>query len=195
MPSMIRQLDGLGYEEVTGLAGATLRVQLQADLRGHRVDVTPTIDATTGRLLNEAIQALHAHKYSESRAMIGRLNPRKLSPFERSETEQLLFEISYIDANYAEAREHLESAIAAVVQTSMTQIRFIASSRVLNLFLPIPWCPEAATTFIEEPELIERILAHRCTGHQPRPGWAAYGGLNSARFRRASCWDRPRAPR
>jgi tetratricopeptide (TPR) repeat protein len=73
----------------------------------------PTIDAATGKALNEAIELMNMEKYAEAQAKIGTLNLEKLSPYERSKVEQILFNIAYVQEKYAEARGHLEKAIAA----------------------------------------------------------------------------------
>jgi tetratricopeptide (TPR) repeat protein len=73
----------------------------------------PTIDAATGKALNEAIELMNMEKYAEAQAKIGTLNLEKLSPYERSKVEQILFNIAYVQEKYAEARSHLEKAITA----------------------------------------------------------------------------------
>jgi tetratricopeptide (TPR) repeat protein len=73
----------------------------------------PTIDAQTGKTLNEAIELLNMEKYTEAQAKIGTLNLEKLSPYERSKVEQILFSISYTQEKYDDARKHLQAAIQA----------------------------------------------------------------------------------
>jgi len=73
----------------------------------------PTIDAATGKALNAAIEFLNMEKYAEAQAAIGELKMDKLSPYERSKVEQILFNISYAQDKYAEARGHLQKAIDA----------------------------------------------------------------------------------
>jgi tetratricopeptide (TPR) repeat protein len=73
----------------------------------------PAIDVATGKALNTAIEALNMEKYAEAQAAIGTLNLEKLSPYERSKVEQILFNISYAQEKYDEARQHLQSSIDA----------------------------------------------------------------------------------
>jgi tetratricopeptide (TPR) repeat protein len=73
----------------------------------------PTIDAQTGKTLNEAIELLNMEKYAEAQAKIGTLALDKLSPYERSKVEQILFSISYTQEKYDDARGHLQKAIQA----------------------------------------------------------------------------------
>ena len=73
----------------------------------------PTIDAATGKALNEAIELMNMEKYAEAQAKIGTLNLEKLSPYERSKVEQILFNISYAQEKYEEARGHLQKSIDA----------------------------------------------------------------------------------
>jgi tetratricopeptide (TPR) repeat protein len=73
----------------------------------------PTIDAATGTALNKAIEALNLGKYSDAEAAIAVLKLDKLSPYERSKVEQILYNISYAQEQYADARGHLQKAIDA----------------------------------------------------------------------------------
>src|SRR5690606_631934 len=80
---------------------------------GEQRSSAPTIDPTTGTKLNEAIELLNAEDYAGARAKIGELRMDRLSPYERSRVEQILFSIAYQEENYDDARSHLEQAIAA----------------------------------------------------------------------------------
>ena len=73
----------------------------------------PSIDAATGKILTEAIEALNAENYTLAREAVSKLNLDDLSPYERSHTEQILATIDYSQENYASARNHLEAAISA----------------------------------------------------------------------------------
>ncbi len=73
----------------------------------------PAIDVATAKALNTAIEALNMEKYTEAQAAIGTLNLEKLSPYERSKVEQILFNISYAQEKYDEARQHLQKSIDA----------------------------------------------------------------------------------
>ena len=132
----LEQLDGLGYDEVLSLADRPSRELYLATMRRYRAvglcgaqreqsvirlkwcdrlssGSGQVISAATGKVLNTAIEALNAQKYAEARTTIGRLSLDRLSPYERSKTEQILFSISYAEEKYAEAREHLVRAIDA----------------------------------------------------------------------------------
>jgi tetratricopeptide (TPR) repeat protein len=70
-----------------------------------------SIDAQTGKVLNEAIELLNMEKYAEAGQRIGTLTLDKLSPYERGKVEQILFNIAYSQEQYEKARGHLKSAI------------------------------------------------------------------------------------
>ncbi|HEX7035896.1 MAG TPA: tetratricopeptide repeat protein [Pseudomonadales bacterium] len=72
-----------------------------------------TIGATTGRILNEAIEFLNVEDYASARESIGRLKLDRLSPYERSRVEQILSSIDNAEGNYGSSRQHLQNAIAA----------------------------------------------------------------------------------
>lgn len=73
----------------------------------------PVMDETTGKRLNEAIELLNANNYAGAREVLSKLNIAKLSPYERSRTEQILASIAHGTENFDAAREHLRQAIAA----------------------------------------------------------------------------------
>jgi tetratricopeptide (TPR) repeat protein len=70
-----------------------------------------SIDAQTGKALNEAIELLNMENYQGAAAKINTLNLDKLSPYERGTVERILFSISYAQEKYEEARGHLQKAI------------------------------------------------------------------------------------
>lgn len=70
-----------------------------------------TIDQQTGKILSEAIEFLNNDQFVEARARLGDLRVDRLSPFERSRLEQLLFSLDMNDENYEGARSHLQAAI------------------------------------------------------------------------------------
>ena len=70
-----------------------------------------SIDAQTGKILNEAIELLNMENYQGAATRINTLNLEKLSPYERGTVERILFSISYAQEKYDEARGHLRSAI------------------------------------------------------------------------------------
>jgi tetratricopeptide (TPR) repeat protein len=83
----------------------------QSRTEKEKKESAPTIDVATGKALNTAIEALGAEKYPEAQAAIATLKLDKLSPYERGKVEQILFNISYAQEKYAEARGHLQKAI------------------------------------------------------------------------------------
>ena len=93
------------------------RVQGQQDQEQSEGDSqsgsAPSIDTATAKALNTAIEALNMEKYAEAQAAIGTLSLDKLSPYERSKVEQILFNISYAEEKYDQARQHLQRSIDA----------------------------------------------------------------------------------
>jgi tetratricopeptide (TPR) repeat protein len=73
----------------------------------------PSIDAATGKILTEAIEALNAEQYGAASAALAKLKLDGLSPYERSRVEQILATIDHSQDKYASARDHLNKAIAA----------------------------------------------------------------------------------
>jgi tetratricopeptide (TPR) repeat protein len=73
----------------------------------------PAIDVATGKALNTAIEALNMENYPAAQAALAALQLDKLSPYERSKVEQILFNISYAEEKYDEARQHLQQSIDA----------------------------------------------------------------------------------
>jgi len=69
------------------------------------------IDALTGKILNEAIELLNTENYAGASQKISTLSLEKLSPYERGTVERILFNISYAQERYDEARGHLQKAI------------------------------------------------------------------------------------
>jgi tetratricopeptide (TPR) repeat protein len=70
-----------------------------------------TIDAQTGKILNEAIELLNMENYSGARDKITTLRMDRLSPYERGKVEQILFSIEVANENYEAARRHLQASI------------------------------------------------------------------------------------
>ena len=86
----------------------------------------PTIAAATGKVLNEAIELLNMENFKGAADKIGTLKLDKLSPYERSKVEQIMFNISYAQEKYDEARGHLQKAIDAggLSQQEIEQFRY-----------------------------------------------------------------------
>jgi tetratricopeptide (TPR) repeat protein len=91
------------------------------------------IDAATGKILTEAIEALNAEKYSAASAAIAKLKLDGLSPYERSRVEQILATIDHSQDKYASARSHLNAAISAggLNEVEVSQTKY----QIAQLFL------------------------------------------------------------
>ncbi len=96
-----------------GSSGSRVQPQEQDQEQSQGGDASQAIDVATAKALNTAIEALNAEKYPEAQAAIGTLNLEKLSPYERSKVEQILFNIAYNQEKYDEARQHLQRSIDA----------------------------------------------------------------------------------
>lgn len=92
-----------------------------------------SIDAATGKILTEAIEALNAEKYSAASAAIAKLKLDGLSPYERSRVEQILATIDHSQDKYASARNHLNAAITAggLNEVEISQTKY----QIAQLFL------------------------------------------------------------
>jgi tetratricopeptide (TPR) repeat protein len=110
------------------VAGSSFAQQSRASDK-KKEESAPTIDAATGKALNAAIEFLNMEKYAEAQAAIGELKMDKLSPYERSKVEQILFNISYSQDKYGEARGHLQKAIEAggLNEQEVSQARYQAA--------------------------------------------------------------------
>src|SRR5262245_32358593 len=92
-----------------GLTQVAVAQQGQGQGQGSGNAPAPTIDAATGKILNEAIEMLNMDNYAGAKQKIGTLNLEKLSPYERSKVEQILFSIAVTEEKYDEARAHLKA--------------------------------------------------------------------------------------
>ncbi|HEX7236885.1 MAG TPA: tetratricopeptide repeat protein [Gammaproteobacteria bacterium] len=70
-----------------------------------------SIDAQTGKIINEAIELMNADDNAAAEQKIGTLRLDRLSPYERGRVEQILFSIAFNQEQYDEARGHLQKAI------------------------------------------------------------------------------------
>lgn len=85
---------------------------VQAQKRKSEGSQAPTdISAATGKLLTEAIEALNNDNYAGASAAINKVNMERLSPYERSRTEQIKASIESARENYPAAQKHLQAAI------------------------------------------------------------------------------------
>jgi tetratricopeptide (TPR) repeat protein len=105
-----------------------------------------SFDERTAEILQEAIELLNMENYAGARASIGELRLDRLSPYERSTVEQILFNIEYASENYDAARSHLQQAISAgglneqqvqnmrfqIAQTFMVEERWAEGAQALE---------------------------------------------------------------
>jgi tetratricopeptide (TPR) repeat protein len=71
----------------------------------------PPIDASTGKKLNEAIEALNAQKYADARAILDKMNMEKLSPYEQSRVWQIKASIAGAQSDYEGVRKAMQAAL------------------------------------------------------------------------------------
>ena len=128
--SLLAALTSLG---VGGLmTDATARAQEQEEER-PATRAAPVVDVQTGKALQAAIDFLNAEDYVSAREAVSDLRLDRLSPYERSRVEQVLFSIEFSEENYAAARDHLHEAIAAggLNEQELSQAKY----QVAQLFL------------------------------------------------------------
>ena len=87
--------------------------QQAAKKEGDKAPPAATVGVETGKVLNEAIELLNKEDFKAASAKIETLKLDKLSPYERSKVEQIMFNISYSQEKYDDARGHLQKAIDA----------------------------------------------------------------------------------
>jgi hypothetical protein len=133
------QLHGLGFDEILSLAGRPTvsgyldavrlaREQLTCQPQGpalaqasgsraaqrRTTDCAPRIlTAYAGNALATAVARMKEGRYTDARATVAEIRLGRLSPYERSMVEQVLFSISEAEGNPVAAREHLLNALAA----------------------------------------------------------------------------------
>jgi Tfp pilus assembly protein PilF len=95
------------------LAGTSAAYAQRAGGGDKDENAPPSIDAITGKTINEAIEFLNMEDYANAQAKLASLKMDKLSPYEKSRVEQIMFNIAYEQEKFEEARQHLANAIAA----------------------------------------------------------------------------------
>ena len=73
----------------------------------------PRVEQGTGKRLNEALEQVKADHPAEARAILGKLDMDRLSPYEKSRVEQLFASIDRTEQKYGSARDHLQKALAS----------------------------------------------------------------------------------
>jgi tetratricopeptide (TPR) repeat protein len=106
-----------------------------------------SIDALTGKVINEAIDLINQEDYAAAGQRIGTLRLDRLSPYERGKVEQILFSIAYEQGKYEEARGHLRNAMASggLNAQELDQHRY----QYAQLFMQEEKWAEAAAAFEE----------------------------------------------
>ncbi len=94
-----------------GLAALPDAVYAAEEKGGKRE--APPIDVSTGKKLNEAIEALNAQKYDEAKALLSKMNMEKLSPYEQSRVYQILASVAGAQNDYDGVRKNMQAAIAS----------------------------------------------------------------------------------
>src|SRR5688572_16339603 len=93
----------------------------------------PAIDPLTGKRINEALEHVNGQRYAQAKAVLGKLNLERLSPYERSRVEQILASIDHAQENLPGARSHLGQALAVggLNEQEQSQVRF----QIAQLFM------------------------------------------------------------
>jgi hypothetical protein len=110
----VRELDGLGYQDVLDLAGRPEDVAAPRPLRAFHAAQHLTdyfIAPETGKVLGEAIKALNARDFGAAKKAMSRLKRDRLSYYERGKAELVDAQIAYGEGDLAAARKHLVDAI------------------------------------------------------------------------------------
>lgn len=135
--------------------GSAFAAEKKDEKEGKRT--APTIDATTGKRLNEAVEAMNADQLDVASAAIGKLNLERLSPYERSRAEQILAAIASAKDDYDGARKHLDAALASggfseeealgarfqVAQLYMAQEKWSDARKALEAWFKLAAAPTA----------------------------------------------------
>lgn len=93
-----------------------------------------SFDQQTGTILNAAIELMNMDNYAGAQAELAKLKMERLSPYERGKVEQILFNISYSQEKYEEARNHLRLAIESggLNEQEVSEARFQSAQLFLT---------------------------------------------------------------
>lgn len=144
---------------ITGAPGAALAQEKKEEEEKPKA---PTMDETTAKRLNEAIELLNTDQYDAARQAIGKLDLAKLSPYERSRAEQILASIDHAKENFPGARSHLQEALKAgglneleilqarfqIAQLFMAEERWKDGAAALEEWFKIAPTPNAAAYYL-----------------------------------------------
>ena len=164
-PYTVSRLAALAVAFGLALAAAATLAQPSGAQRGSGQSgnaPSPPIDTMTTKAINAAIEALNTSKFTEAQAAIAPLKLDKLSPYERSRVEWILFSIASAQEQYAAAREHLESAIKAgglneqeisqlkyqIAQLYMTEDRWKEGAAALEEWFKTAQNPNSAAYYL-----------------------------------------------
>jgi hypothetical protein len=95
--------------EVAKIGGPTSQAVLDRRIAAAQA----ALESDAIQTLNAAIAHINARRYDEARAAVGELDLDRLTPFERSKAEQVLYTIANGEEDFEKAREHVRRSIAA----------------------------------------------------------------------------------
>ncbi len=140
----------------------------RADNRDDEPAIEQSIDEQTARILSSAIEFLNADQFAEARERLGDLRLNRLSPFERSRYEQLMFNLDMNDENYPGAHSHIQAAI---------------DSGGLNEREVSMMSYQSAQLYVEEKQYVEATAALEAwIAAEPMPNGAAYYLLGASYY-------------
>jgi len=134
----------------------------QPDPGQPRTAPVPTLGSETGKTLSSVIELLNAGEYAAAQNALSPLDLEKLSSYERSKVEQVLFNLAYAQEDYAAAQQHLRNAVDAgglnaqevsqaryqAAQVLMTQENWREGAAALEEWFATAVTPNAATYYL-----------------------------------------------
>lgn len=149
---------------VTGSNQAMAQAAQQSSRAGgkDKEEAKPSIDAETGKVLNEAIELINKEDYTAAQQKISTLKKDRLSPYELTKVEQILYMIAFNQEKFDEARQHLQAAIDAggmndqeksearfqTAQIFMTQEKWKEGAAALEEWLKTAEKPNSASYYL-----------------------------------------------
>jgi tetratricopeptide (TPR) repeat protein len=154
-----------------------------------------TVSAQNGKILSEAIEFLNMEMYAEARERLGDMRLDRLSPFERSRYEQLMFNLDMVEENYPSARGHLQAAIdsgglnaqeLSTMRYQMAQLfiqeeKYAEGAAALEAWLAVEPMPNSGAYYLLAAayyyqELFDKALPNAqkavdLAGDAPQEGW------------------------
>ncbi len=122
----------------------------------------PSIDAATGKALNEAIEFLNQDKHADAMRVLSTLTIDTLSPYERSRVEQIMASITYAQGNYDASRKHMQAAIDSgglneqeasqasyqIAQMYMAEEKWVEGAAAMELWIKNAATPSPAAYYL-----------------------------------------------